>query len=274
MPHVSGRRRHRSQWPRAHHPWGSVARLHHIHRIRSTRPPLSDMPGPTVGLYLCAMRSGPGRRAPKFSFQRLTPAPREPAKSLTTSARASTHNSSLERTDVKDFAYPEQEHGRNLYGASCVKQFLVAGPNNGRGLRPSKRTSITAIAAGRRLDLGESIEVEIDDRLQRHRCGTFAEALGQRIEPCGTFGLDSEHFGEGVVPAPGPAPPVHRLAVFDHNPLAGVLAFGHDGAPGAQRCSGRARPPVRGLSACFSPPLRNALQMAPAGNPACPAQSR
>ena len=109
-------------------------------------------------------------------------------------------------------------------GLPVSSSFWWPDSNIGRRL-DSRRTSITAIAA-RRLDLGESIEVVIDDRLQRHRCGTFAEALGQRIEPCGTFGLDCEHFGEGVVPAPGPAPPVHRLAVFDHNPWLECLQPG------------------------------------------------
>jgi hypothetical protein len=90
---------------------------------------------------------------------------------------------------------------------------------------PRSMSLITAIAA-RRLYLGESIEVEIDDRLKSHRGGAVAEAIGQRIEPRGTFGLNREHFGEGVVPAPGPAPPVHWLAVFGHNPWLECLQPG------------------------------------------------
>jgi len=86
-------------------------------------------------------------------------------------------------------------------------------------------TSISSIAA-RRLDLGESIQVEIDDRLKRNPGSTVAEALGQRIEPCGTFRLDREHFSEGVVPALGPTPPIHRLVVFNHNPGLECLQSG------------------------------------------------
>ncbi len=95
-------------------------------------------------------------------------------------------------------------------------------------MRPNGPRSMPSIPtkAARRFDLGESIEIEIDDRLKRRRGGTVAEALGQGIEPCGTFGLDREHFGEGVVPALGPAPAVHRLAAFDHNPWLGCLQPG------------------------------------------------
>ena len=97
----------------------------------------------------------------------------------------------------------------------AAQDWLPMRPNS-----PRSMPLITAIAA-RRLYLGESIEVEIDDRLKSHRGGAVAEAIGQGIEPRGTFGLNREHFGEGVVPALGPAPAVHRLAAFDHNPWLG-----------------------------------------------------
>jgi hypothetical protein len=72
----------------------------------------------------------------------------------------------------------EREHHAALYGVAAVKQFLAAQDwLSMRRNSPRFIPLITAIAAGR-LDLGESIEVEIDDRLEGDRGGAVAEAVG------------------------------------------------------------------------------------------------
>ena len=43
--------------------------------------------------------------------------------------------------------------------------------------------------AARRLDAGQFVEIEVDDRLQGLASGAVAQCLGQRLEPHRIFGL-------------------------------------------------------------------------------------
>jgi hypothetical protein len=69
--------------------------------------------------------------------------------------------------------------GRNLYGGSRVKRLLAVHVRLSVAVEcsPVHALLITAVAAGR-LDFGESIEVEIDNRLKRRRGGTVTKAIG------------------------------------------------------------------------------------------------
>ena len=74
--------------------------------------------------------------------------------------------------------------------------------------------SVAAVAA-RRDDVGEGVEVEIDDVLKGLCGGAVAETVGHGVGPCGVFGLQGEQVGDGVVPALWAAAPVLGPAAAD-----------------------------------------------------------
>ena len=54
--------------------------------------------------------------------------------------------------------------------------------------------------AARRLDAGQFVEIEIDNRLQGLAGGAVAQRLGQRDEPGGILGLEPQECGDGGMP--------------------------------------------------------------------------
>ena len=82
-------------------------------------------------------------------------------------------------------------------------------------LRLSSSRSIASVTAWRH-DGSEFVEVEFDNRLQRHGCGRVAEAVGQCVGPGGVFGLQGEQFGDGIAPALRPGAPIGWPSIADH----------------------------------------------------------
>jgi hypothetical protein len=65
---------------------------------------------------------------------------------------------------------------------------------------PLHSDSVTA-KPPRRSDIGEGIEIEVDNLLKRLGGGAVAQAFGQGVGPGGILGLYSKQFGDGVSPA-------------------------------------------------------------------------
>jgi hypothetical protein len=72
-----------------------------------------------------------------------------------------------------------------------------------------------ATVAARGEDVGERLEVELNDGRQRLSGGAVGEGLGQGLMPCGVLGLQGEEFGDGVTPALGPGAPVLGPTITD-----------------------------------------------------------
>ena len=88
-------------------------------------------------------------------------------------------------------------------GASMARTHDLPRLARGATLWPDvvARHSVTAIAE-RRLNRGDGVQIEIDHLLKCRRGGAVAQAFGQGFEPRGAFGLDRDHLGQRVVPAP------------------------------------------------------------------------
>src|SRR5258708_3168295 len=69
-------------------------------------------------------------------------------------------------------------------------------------LQPCVRPDQVSVApvAARRLDCGQDVEVQIDDRLECLRGRRAAQRLRQGVEPRGITGLQVEQFGDGIMP--------------------------------------------------------------------------
>jgi hypothetical protein len=103
----------------------------------------------------------------------------------------------------------------------------------------------------RRLDLGQRSEVEIGDRLQRLGHGGASQAVRQRLQPIDTLELDpQQHVGcvvptlEAAEPVPAKAGAGRSVGAFGSRRAVAASSGGRDTAPGARRCSARARPVV------------------------------
>jgi hypothetical protein len=74
---------------------------------------------------------------------------------------------------------------------------------------------IAAIATGR-INVRQSVEVEICDCLQCLACWRSVKAIGKRGEPCNVFWLQGEQFADSIAPALRAASPIRRPAVSYH----------------------------------------------------------
>jgi hypothetical protein len=89
---------------------------------------------------------------------------------------------------------------------------------------PLRYASIASKAA-RRLDIGKSVEIEVDDGLQCLCGGAVAEAFGRCVSPGGVFGLQGEQFGDRIVPSLWSGTSIRRSAITDQRcRLPGVPA--------------------------------------------------
>jgi hypothetical protein len=79
---------------------------------------------------------------------------------------------------------------------------------------PLRYASITSKAT-RRLDVGEDVEIELDDGLESLGGGAVAKAVGQGVAPGGVFGLQGEQFGDRVARALRSGASIHRSAIAD-----------------------------------------------------------
>ena len=79
---------------------------------------------------------------------------------------------------------------------------------------PLRCGSVASISAWR-FDVGEGVEIEVDDGLQGFGGGGVVQAFGQGVGPGGVVGLQREQFGDRVVPALGPGAAVGWPAVAD-----------------------------------------------------------
>jgi len=86
-------------------------------------------------------------------------------------------------------------------------------------LQPCVRPDQVSVApvAARRLDCGQDVEVQIDDRLECLRGRRAAQRLRQGVEPRGITGLQVEQFGDGIMPMLEAAAAVNRAARADNN---------------------------------------------------------
>jgi hypothetical protein len=87
-------------------------------------------------------------------------------------------------------------------------------PESSGRISPLHSDLVTA-KPSRRSDLGEVVEVEIDDLLKRLGGGSIAQAFGQGVEPSGILGLQSKQLGDGVSPALRTTAPVCCRASAD-----------------------------------------------------------
>jgi hypothetical protein len=90
-----------------------------------------------------------------------------------------------------------------VWGSRC-QAFLLASPVE----------SIASIATGR-INLGQGVEVEVGDSLQRLSCRRGAKAVGERVEPRNVFGLQGDQFIDGIAPALRSAASIGGPAVPD-----------------------------------------------------------
>src|SRR5271154_2211377 len=79
----------------------------------------------------------------------------------------------------------------------------------------NSRPSISSVTAWRH-DVGEFIEIEIDNRLQSRGGRTVSEVVRKCVAPGGVFGLQGEQLGDGIAPALWPGASVGRSSIVDH----------------------------------------------------------
>jgi len=92
---------------------------------------------------------------------------------------------------------------------------LTAASSERRG-SDGELSSVPAIAARRR-DRRQSIEVEFNNGLERVGGRGATQRLWQGLKPGGVGGLKRQQFGNRVVPALWPGPPLDRLAQLNNN---------------------------------------------------------
>jgi hypothetical protein len=95
-------------------------------------------------------------------------------------------------------------------------------------------TLSVAPKTARRLDAGQFVEIEIDDRLQCLAGRAIAQCLGDRVEPRRILSLEPEECGDGGVPllwSTGPADRLPRVPRWRCAVVGLALAIAGPGAP-------------------------------------------
>jgi len=124
---------------------------------------------------------------------------------------------------------------KSLGEGGGVKAATGAPAREARPLRPAVSPSImekpcaqlksVAAVTAWRLDRGERVEVQIDDRLKRFRGRGFAQRFRQGIEPFGVIGLDVDHLAHGVAPTLSAATPIKGPTRANHDGWRWSLMF-------------------------------------------------